>query len=145
MAVELAAAQLRRGGDDRLDDGGVQHAAAQVGPGRRHLVRAEGVDQAGGETLFPDLEDRQRPLRLGAPVAVGGDVDRPEGVVLYAQSGHGAQSSEMLALAATVFQRVISDWVCLPSAAAVYCSGGSIWIAWAVILPVKALSLITFR
>ncbi|MNM59062.1 hypothetical protein D3C81_703060 [compost metagenome] len=149
MAVEAAAAQLGGGGGDRLGDGGVEHAATQVGPRRRHLVHAEGVEQAVGKALFADLEDRQRPLRLGAPVAVGGDVDRPEGVVFYAICRHGAQSgaqsSEMLALAATAFQRVISAWVCLPNALAVYCSGGSSWIACAVILPVKALSAMTFR
>ena len=112
-------------------------------PRGRHLLQAERMDQTRGKAFLADLEDTQRALRLRTPVAVGGDLDRTERIVLDARRGH-VQSSEMLVLAATAFQRATSLSVCVPSAAPVYCSGGSNWMACSAILSVKALSVITF-
>ena len=48
----------------------------------RLLEDAERADHLAGESLAPDPEVLERALGLGAPVAVGGDLDRPHGVAL---------------------------------------------------------------
>ena len=52
--------------------------------GRRLLDEAERVDQRHRHALAADAEILQRTLRLGAPVALGRDLDRAEGVGLGA-------------------------------------------------------------
>ena len=61
-----------------------ERAAVAVDHGRRLLEDAERADQLPREALVADAEVVERPLGLRAPVAVGGDLDRPHRVGLGA-------------------------------------------------------------
>ena len=76
---------------DGIRQRGGQGAQVPVRAGGRKLLKAEGADQGRGEALLADLEERQRPLGLRAPVAVGWNLDLAEGIPLDAHllSGHG--------------------------------------------------------
>ena len=91
VSVEPALPDLPGRCLDGIRQRGGQGAQAPVRPGRRELLKAEGADQGRGEALLADLEERQRPLGLCAPVAVGRNLDLAEGIPLDAHllSGHG--------------------------------------------------------
>ena len=84
LVVELAVDHLLRGLADRLGELGIELAEPHVDPGRRELDDAERADQRRRHALAADLEVLQRALGLGAPVAVGLDLDRAERVGLDA-------------------------------------------------------------
>ena len=74
--------------DDGLADFRVEPAEIHVHLGGGALDDAERADD-GQRLLFPaDLEIAERALRLRAPIAVGGDLDRAEGVGFGAGGRH---------------------------------------------------------
>ena len=92
MVVKLAFDNLIGGLDDGVGQGWIQLAQIAVGLGGRTLDDAQGAHDRQG-LLFPtDLEVAQRSLRLSAPVAVGGDFDRAEGVGLCPDVAHARKS-----------------------------------------------------
>ncbi len=70
---------LRRAGN-RLGQGAVEFAEVLVDEGRGLFHEGKTMGQGDGHPLAADLEVLERPLRLGAPEAVGGNLDRSEGV-----------------------------------------------------------------
>ena len=80
VAVELAVDHLLRGRRDRARALRVENAERPVHLRRRALDQRHRADQRLRHALLADAEILQRALRLRAPVAVGGDLDRAEGV-----------------------------------------------------------------
>ena len=94
MAVELAVGDLLRGRDDRLAEAAVEPAERHVGFRRRLLDDPESPHHR-RRLLFPaDAEVPQTALGLGAPIPIGRNLDRAEGVGLGARrrvGGHEAR------------------------------------------------------
>jgi len=90
--VELALDHLLGGGDDGLADARIELAECDVGLGRGALDHAQGAHYGGRLLLPADPEVLQTPLGLRRPVAVGRNLDRPEGVGLGPGGGHGWSS-----------------------------------------------------
>ena len=88
VVVELAVDDFLGGLDDGRADLRVQPAQLHIGLGRRPLDHAQRADHRLG-LLFPaDLEVADAALGLGAPVAVGRNLDGAEGVGFGAGRGH---------------------------------------------------------
>ena len=91
LVVEIALGHLAR---RLLNEAGqrlVQLAEVAVDRGRGALEDPESPDQRLGHRLDADVEVVQGALGLGAPVAVGGDLDLPHAVAFDAGVRHGRQ------------------------------------------------------
>ena len=91
LVVEVALGHLARRLLDEAGQGLVQLAEVAVDRGRRALEDPEGPDQRLGHRLDADVEVVQGALGLGAPVAVGGDLDLPHAVAFDTGVRHGRQ------------------------------------------------------
>ena len=89
MIIQLAVNHFLGRGDDGLADGLVQPTQRHIGFGGGALDDAQRPHDGQGLFLPADLEIAQAALGLGAPIAVGSDFDRAEGVGLSA-TGHDA-------------------------------------------------------
>jgi len=78
--------------DDDVGQGRIQLAQLTIGLGGGALDDAQGPHDRQGLLLPADLEVSQRTLRLGAPVAIGGDFDGAEGVGFDADVAHARKS-----------------------------------------------------
>jgi|GEM_PF-6693927 len=92
VIVELAIEHLLRGRRDGLAASRVERAELHVGFGAGLLDHAERAHYGDGLTLPSDGKILQRALRLGAPVAVRGDLEGAEAVGFGARVGHGQPS-----------------------------------------------------
>src|SRR5215472_14170129 len=88
LGVELAVDDLLRGRDDRRALLRIELAHRHVGLGAGALDDAERAHDRQRLLLPADLEVLQRALGLRAPIVLGRDLDRPEGVGLGAGGGH---------------------------------------------------------
>ena len=82
MIGKLAVDHFARGFVDRVGEVGVECAQFPVHTGRRLLDDAERAHHGGRHGLGADLEVHEAALGLSAPVSIGCDVDRTEGVAL---------------------------------------------------------------
>ena len=89
LAVVAAVERLVCGGDDRIGDPGLEDVQACVDPRRATLDQQHRADQLRRHLLAGDAEMLERALRLRAPQALGGDLDRSEGIALNARVGRG--------------------------------------------------------
>src|SRR5262249_12553009 len=81
LDVVLSGNDLVGGGDDGVGLGFVEDAELEVHLRGGALDLSESANEAGGHAVGADLEVLQRPLRLRAPEAVGGDLDGAERVL----------------------------------------------------------------
>jgi hypothetical protein len=82
VVVELAGEDLVRGADDELGLVAREVAIGCVHQGAGLLQLPEGAHHLDRHLVVADCEVMQGALGLRAPVAIGGDVDRPHGVGL---------------------------------------------------------------
>ena len=80
VIVELAVDHLLRGAGDGARAAGIERAEAVVDLGGRALHDAQCADQRNRHALVADPEIAARAFGLRAPQALGGDLDRAEGV-----------------------------------------------------------------
>jgi hypothetical protein len=98
VVVELPGDHLVRGAADQVDLLRRQLAQLAVRDRGALLQDAERADDRTGEAepVDADREVLDRPLRLGTPVAVGGNLDRTHRIGLAAKRGHGPEDMPML-------------------------------------------------
>jgi hypothetical protein len=85
MIVELAVDDLARGADDGAGAALVDEPKLAIGFGGGKLDDRERVDDRHRHPALADAEVSPSPLRLRAPIAIGGDIDRAEAVGLGAR------------------------------------------------------------
>ena len=88
MIVELAVDDLAGSGANGIGEVPVELAEVLVRGRGGVLDHAEGAEDGAGHALAADAEVLERALGLGAPVAIGGDLDGPHRVGLGAGVGH---------------------------------------------------------
>ena len=90
---EAAVDDLVGGAGDGVDELAVEHPELSVDDGRGLLDDAERPDDRQRHAVGTDSEVLQRSLGLRPPVAIGGHLDRTEGIGLgavFGQLGHNA-------------------------------------------------------
>ena len=93
LGIVLARDDFGRGALDRVRFLGVEESERVIGLGSRLLHRRERVDHGERHALGRNAEEAPAALGLRAPQPLGGDLDRPEAVLLDGHAGRYVSGS----------------------------------------------------